>query len=328
MKISFFVLFIFAIHLSLHAERELARSYSVDSTVYRSSISEGSSKAYFSFKNVPLTKGMSAQTVIYAVDNQSNQTASIGKNNEFEIDLTPGKHQFKIYYNPYFLEFELHEIEFKSTHKTFISCYLSESNYLKVTCDKPVIYLYPTQPTLVHIAVQPKGEFTFTYPLYDNGWKVNADQDGNLDVNGNQYNYLFWESKQNWNPKTSVFESGFVVSKVDVTNFLEEKLTAFGFNSKEKADFITYWGPQLIRNERNYIHFLFNEDCNEFAELTISPNPDNIYRFYMISMPLNDTDDYIVPAQEIKTMDRNGFTVLEWGGSQISKKMLHSDKEL
>jgi hypothetical protein len=48
----------------------------------------------------------------------------------------------------------------------------------------------------------------------------------------------------------------------------------------------------------------------------------------MISMPLDKMDEYDVPAQEIDTMDRSGFTVLEWGGSQISKKMLHSDNEL
>ena len=73
---------------------------------------------------------------------------------------------------------------------------------------------------------------------------------------------------------------------------------------------------------------MINEACTEFGELTISPKPEHIYRFYMISMPLSESDDYQVPEQEIKPIDRSGFTVLEWGGSKISKKMLHSDNEL
>jgi hypothetical protein len=48
----------------------------------------------------------------------------------------------------------------------------------------------------------------------------------------------------------------------------------------------------------------------------------------MISMPLNEADEYLVPAQEIKSIDRSGFTVLEWGGTKITKEFLQIEEEL
>jgi hypothetical protein len=198
----------------------------------------------------------------------------------------------------------------------------------RVTAEKPIIYLYPETPTLVEVKVNPVGAFSFTYPIYENGWKVMANPDGQLTHNNQSFNYLFWESTQDWQPAANIVESGFVVKRSEVISFLEEKLTAFGFNSKEKADFITFWGPQLIQNERNFIHFMFNEEGNEFAELEITPKPDHTYRFYMISMPLNIEREYLVPQQEIKPIDRSGFTVLEWGGTNITQDFLPFNKEL
>jgi hypothetical protein len=48
----------------------------------------------------------------------------------------------------------------------------------------------------------------------------------------------------------------------------------------------------------------------------------------MISMPLNNESEYLVPEQEIKPIDRSGFTVLEWGGTKITQDFLPFNKEL
>ena len=96
-------------------------------------------------------------------------------------------------------------------------------------------------------------------------------------------------------------------------------MTKFGFNSKEKADFITFWGPQLKGNDFNYVHLVLNEDANLFAELEITPTPNHIYRFYILTSKVENPNDYqnLVP-QIIEKMNRSGFTVLEWGGSTIN----------
>ena len=47
-----------------------------------------------------------------------------------------------------------------------------------------------------------------------------------------------------------------IIDRTDLLNFLETSLTAIGLNTKETADFITFWGPQMLRNEKNYVHFM------------------------------------------------------------------------
>ena len=56
--------------------------------------------------------------------------------------------------------------------------------------EKPVIYLYPEQAQEVYVQLELDGEFTCTYPEYDNGWKVKAYPDGTLrdQVTGKEYN--------------------------------------------------------------------------------------------------------------------------------------------
>lgn len=317
------------------SEKDLSSYYSVDSIVFRSYIQDTEAAYHFTFNNLPFygNKGgksvpLSSHVITYSYSGlNENRTAVIGKDNSFEIKLKPGKYSFQFFYDDYHNEITTMNIEARAKHKTFVSCHFEQTRY-QIQCEKPVIYLYPIIPTLVDIKVKPTGNLTFTYPSYENGWQVQAQPDGQLTHKNQFYNYLFWESEQDWKPETKHFETGFVVNRSDVTAFLEEKLSAFGFNSKEKADFITYWGPQLVQSERNFVHFILNEACNEFAQLDISPKPDHLYRFYMISMPMNEGDEYPVPQQEITPMKREGFVVLEWGGSKISKNQLRSDRTL
>ncbi len=101
-------------------------------------------------------------------------------------------------------------------------------------------------------------------------------------------------------------------------SFLEEKLTLAGLNSKEQADFITYWVPRLTQNEINFVRFEFNEECNRYAELEITPKPDHLVRFYMVWSPMDSATQLTPRAQQISAQKREGFTVLEWGGVEIS----------
>ena len=329
-----FLLFIFALSLSFVtlALEQLAPNYTVDSIVYRSALADQEAAFHIKFANLPNSTFRGGKmvpnaqhTITYSYSGLSvNQTVVLDQNQAFELKLKPGKYSFQFYYDDTYHEISTFEIEAKAKHKTFVSCNMVPAEY-RIMCEKPVIYLYPTVPTLVDVKVKPVGELSFTYPVYKNGWSVLAHPDGQMVHKDQSFNYLFWESEQDWKPAAKILESGFVLKKAEVIAFLEDKLSAFGFNSKEKADFITFWGPQLIQNERNFIHFMFNEEGNEFAELEITPKPDHLYRFYMISMPLSDSDEYDIPAQEIKAMDRSGFTVLEWGGSKISQKLFHSD---
>ena len=180
--------------------------------------------------------------------------------------------------------------------------------------DKPVIYLYPTKKTEVNVKLDLNGTLTCTYPKYNNEWNVTADTDGTLtDKNGMQYNYLYWECESNVNYD---FSKGFCIKGTDSAKFLEEKLTELGLNRKEANEFITYWLPQLEKNEYNIISFQ-TDRYTDNAKLDVNPQPDTTIRVFMAFKP--STKYVKIQPQIIETPERDGFTLVEWGGSKVEK---------
>lgn len=179
---------------------------------------------------------------------------------------------------------------------------------------KPVIYLYPEKKTKVKVNIQLDGQFTCTYPKYNNGWVVTAYPDGTLyDKNNKSYNYLYWEGITNTEYD---FSKGFCVKGSDTAEFLEETLDKLGLNRKEANEFIIYWLPQMQNNKYNLITFQ-NDAYTNSAKLNITPKPESVIRVFMTYKSLNEKID--IEPQELITPKRNGFTVVEWGGAEVKK---------
>ncbi len=179
---------------------------------------------------------------------------------------------------------------------------------------KPVIYLYPEEKTDVSVKLDYNGELTVTYPEYGDGWNVTAMPDGTLyDKNGNEYSYLFWEGKSNIQYD---FSKGFCVKGKDTAEFLRWALSTLGLTPREYNEFIVFWLPFMQDNEYNIISFQY--DCyTDNAILSVTPDPDTILRVFMAFCP---SDEYIeIPEQELITTERNGFTVVEWGGTKTKR---------
>jgi len=284
--------------------------------VYRAKLGTNESKFTFTCHELPILGKMQYHYVTYAF-NGTNVRVKLDENNRFDVVLKPGEYVFQIYHSEKYFEITTEKITIKPQFKTYVSCYFSEAEYEPAIAEKPVIYLYPEKNILAEVKVKPVGELTFTYPEYNDGWKVDASPSGDLSTSQGTFNYLFWEAQTTYFALDSKSE-GFIVNKKDVKAFLEEKLTEFGLNSKEQADFITYWGPQLMKNERSIVQFHFNDEVDQFAELEVTPTPDKIYRIYMVSAEIPDGTIMNNSNQEIPKMKREGFVVLEWGGSTVS----------
>lgn len=179
---------------------------------------------------------------------------------------------------------------------------------------KPVIYLYPEEEMKVDVKLDVEGEFTYTYPKYQDVWSVIASADGTLkDVKtGDEYSYLFWESATNTEFNMS---EGFVVKGSDSTEFLKDKLSYMGLTPREYNEFIVYWAPLLEQNEYNLIKFA-GEEYENTAKLSISPQPDSVLRVFMVYEVLEEPVK--VKEQKLKRIERNGFTVVEWGGRRYN----------
>ena len=183
---------------------------------------------------------------------------------------------------------------------------------------KPVIYLYPEEEMDVTVQLDFEGSDPFLYPTYNDGWKCTAQPNGDLTIGTETFNYLFWEATQPDHLSTANLNEGFIVEGTNAISFLKEKLTTAGLTSKEQADFITFWGPLIQKNNLNFVRFEFNETCDKFTKLNITPKPDNIYRIYIFFSPIDTA--FNIEEQEIKSIVRTGFTVLEWGG-QVSNQI-------
>ena len=184
------------------------------------------------------------------------------------------------------------------------------------TAKKPIIYLYPEEPTVCSVKVTLDGELTCTYPAYgENGWNnFTAYPDGTLIFpDSKEYYALYWEGVQNtdWN-----FESGYCIKGENTAEFLEWALAEQGLTPREANEFIVYWLPLMQCNPYNVIAFQTTA-YTDTAVLDVTPAPDSILRVFMAYYPA-DTQVDIAP-QQFDGFERSGFTVVEWGGSCVKQ---------
>ena len=196
-----------------------------------------------------------------------------------------------------------------------IVVYNSEGKIVEMA-SKPIIYIYPEKEQEVRVTLSDKDLLTCSYPKYESGWDVIANQNGDLvDLDtGKKLYSLYYESENKENYK--IEKDGFCIKKEDIVPFLEEKLEILGLNYKEKEEFIVYWLPQLEKHNYIYIRFADKEEIANNMELEITPKPDTLIRVMMtwkgLEMPVD------VNEQKLTEVNRTGYTIVEWGGTEIN----------
>ena len=179
---------------------------------------------------------------------------------------------------------------------------------------KPVIYLYPKKTMDISVQLNIKNsEFTVIYPKFNekNIWNVRAKPNGDILIKERKYPYLFWEADSYCEQETN---EGFIVTDKNAEKFLEEKLEILGLNAKEKTDFIIFWLPILLKNKLSLCSFQSQKFYDNF-ELNVTPKPDSMIRIFLTIRKLNSIIN--VKEQKLVSNERKGFTVIEWGGSNI-----------
>ena len=187
-------------------------------------------------------------------------------------------------------------------------------NWTEPEYDKPIIYLYPEKDTVCTVRLDVSGGITCSYPEYkENGWaNFIAKPDGTLIFpDGSEYYALYWEGIG-----TSVWDmsTGFCVKGSDTASFLSGILPKLGLNSREANEFIIYWLPRMQNNAYNLISFQTSAYTDN-AKLIVTPTPDTVIRVFMAYMSLENPVE--IEPQIIETPERNGFAIVEWGGSEI-----------
>lgn len=177
-------------------------------------------------------------------------------------------------------------------------------------CGKPVIYLYPQ--TEQQIAVKVGADVKISDPLYDvkNGWTAIAKPNGQLTVDGASYTSLFWEGiGYGQYPEIT---SGVVVKREDASNTIRNQLAQQGLVQTEINDFMTYWEAKIPTTSYIRLTWLSTEQMNQLAPLNVSPKPDTTIRVFLDMAGLDQPIK--MPKQNLKSVPRKGFTLVEWGG--------------
>lgn len=220
-----------------------------------------------------------------------------------------------------FLEFKSHKIKIENNENLVVNLKADQ----QIMLEKPVIYLYPTEKTAIDIKLDLKGKLLTTFPKYDKNWEVIAEPNGQIfDKKTNRYySSLFWDGTIDFPEEHYQYNEGFVVPKEKLTEFFIEKLEYIGLNNQETNNFIQYWLPVLERNKYNFIHFLINEKCSEIATLNVNPKPETSIRIYMEFYGLENFKN--INEQQLPKTNRRGFTLVEWGGADVSLKIKNNE---
>jgi hypothetical protein len=177
---------------------------------------------------------------------------------------------------------------------------------------EPIIYFYPENRHRVDIKLSKNVQVADSTPSYQDGWKITANPSGEIqDITDNRtYPYLFWEG---WSYVFPLQERGFVVKQSEAEEFFSKTLPKLGLNQKETTDFLEAWLPYFSDSPYYFITFINQEVIDRIAPLEISPKPDTVIRILMDYKPLKQP----VVVSQLKLQDppdREGFTVVEWGG--------------
>jgi hypothetical protein len=176
---------------------------------------------------------------------------------------------------------------------------------------KPILYLYPTKPTLVRVDLDSSIDLVATHPApQGRTWNVKAEPDGRLvDLSTSRSHHgLFWESR-GWKAPSS--DSGLVVSFAQFGAALDSLLELQGLDYRARGEFVTFWIARFHSNP--YISIRFeNRAYSRAHPVRISPSPDSWLRIFAVFTPLTRPVARI-PQNIVPPPASLGFCAVEWG---------------
>lgn len=317
MRVVVFFLIIFSTTTSIAEDLQIPITHKIKKVEKDSTISSDTciiyGKVYVNGEVLPLTKVSSYDHAYSSVTDSTGYYAFKVPINDSMITSDSLIYAFKSGFNE-----NIVELPINGGQRIEVDFYMSENNRIEVVL-KPVIYLYNTSEREIDIRLNPQGKFTYTYPKYNNGWKVKANEEGTISYGDKKLPYLFWEAEQkglNFVADQKGNKKGFFINTDTTISFLENALKKLGLNDKEKTDFITFWGPKIMIHEHANIQFLIDEDYHtEIGSMEITPKPNSIRRIYILVEHGIISLSSFSKEQVLPSFSREGFTVIEWGGT-------------
>ena len=173
---------------------------------------------------------------------------------------------------------------------------------------KPNIYLYYDRDTLVNVKLSREELITASIPEYPSGegWTT-CVRDGSINA---VEDYLFYEAivpDSGFNKQT-----GWLVKADSLDSDMSFILGLYGFNEKEKADFLEYWSPALAGKGDFVFYPQETSVVQRIMPVLATPVPENIYRIWFYIEAFNGFQP-MAPVNVERILSRHDALV-EWGG--------------
>jgi hypothetical protein len=177
--------------------------------------------------------------------------------------------------------------------------------------EKPAVYIYPREPGMfkVELGMGPGVHLAASDPAYGDGWSVFVDGDGRME---GTWDYLFYEVGLRGSPRIG---TGWCLAWSGLFEGLARITADLGLNAAEREDFLAYWRERLPRRDFYEVHPVVGTDLDAWVTLNVDPAPDTTLRFWLFFEGRDDQAELVPP--ELPTTERNGTTVVEWGGALL-----------
>jgi hypothetical protein len=181
---------------------------------------------------------------------------------------------------------------------------------------KPNIYLYPDVESRITVSFDLPSLLTATVPAYGQPWQVLASPDGSLTdiTDGATYDFLFYESLTD--PALFTYDSGWLVGADTREEQFRDILAAYGFNENESSDFVNFWTKKLTPGVDYIIYPQLTATIDRAMPIAVQPKPVNNFRLWFAFVP---SHGQTVTEPAVAVMDRDGYTLVEWGGFILPK---------
>ena len=230
-----------------------------------------------------------------------------------EAIIDSGQHQFN-FYKKGTSDVQLSS-HFEGGHAYEITVYFQG---IHIMVEKPVIYVHSNKQREMKLRVNSPSKINFSYPtMQNNGWLFEVDTKGNISIGEDSFNYLFWDGQMNLDEIDLDKSTNIYVPQAELLNYLEEVCDQFGFTGSEKADFITYWYPQMKQYHTLRVKFLFNSEAHQVSKIENSANLP-VYQLYMFWEPYEAKHSYKLHKIAVPKIPKSDDYILEWGGAKIS----------
>ena len=173
-----------------------------------------------------------------------------------------------------------------------------------VTVDAPNVYLYPEEPTAIHVQVAESYKITNSDPVYPRGgWWSIAQPDGQLLTKEGWKDFLFYEILMS--PNEFQRTEGWCVHGELGQVSIEKSMEQYGFLPNEIWDFSDFWDSEFPESDWMTVY----PQVDDLLPVNISPRPDSFLRVWF----LVEDGCQRVSAPEIPSVQRTGYHASEWG---------------